>query len=639
LSWFRNLAQTYDRLSNIIGIPDANGNILPPLNHMMKANTNICVTIDGEGKFRRADKESKTIVIPCTEESETERTSGITPHSLHEELGYLACNIDKNTKYLAQLAPWCNRHPKVEAVYKYVVGGTLIDDLRNSGIVVDIDKVNKLKKNGTQKTEKEIRDEVEKQFIRFSVEIEGDSVSHLWEDTSVVEAWQMYCAEPDPNAETLCYVTGRFEKTRLHHPRSIVPGASNAKLISSEDKTNYSFRGRFMEAKETNAISVGASHKAHAALRYLIVTQGYRCDTQAIVAWAIDDGRALPNPFEDSLGIYADAIQTDSDEIIKAQGEIATDYALKLRSALSGYGDVTKLSSTVRHVAIITVDSAVPGRGAVTFYQDMTENEYIDRIVEWHESCHWYFRKKEEEYLSSPSADKIFEVVYGILEGEGGVKIKKQVRERMLHMIVCKERMSRAWVNAAVQHVSNPLSYREKDKRKNKKDGKWDEEKWQDAISVACAISKKFYSECKEGFFMELESECTDRDYLYGRLLAIADRAESHAHYLQMKRSGTKDGTEKRPTNAVRYMPAFAAKPFRTWNVIYSQLNPYIQQLKSAEWYQKKIDDVMSLFKDGDYEDDKPLSGKYLMGYSLQRREFYDTSNNEEVSNELDEED
>lgn len=84
----------------------------------------------------------------------------------------------------------------------------------------------------------------------------------------------------------------------------------------------------------------------------------------------------------------------------------------------------------------------------------------------------------------------------------------------------------------------------------------------------------------------------------------------------------------------IRYMSAFATKPFRTWEVIYRQLNPYIQRLNGAEWYQRELDEIMSLFAEGQYENDKPLNGKYLMGYSLQRRALMNKENNgEEAEN------
>ena len=137
---------------------------------------------------------------------------------------------------------------------------------------------------------------------------------------------------------------------------------------------------------------------------------------------------------------------------------------------------------------------------------------------------------------------------------------------------------------------------------------------------------------------MELDKTCRDRGYLFGRLLAIADRLESHARYLQEGRTG---GTEKRPTNAVRYMSAFASKPLRTWAQIYNQLNPYIQRLNGAEWYQRQIDEIMSLFE-ADALDDRPLDGKYLLGYSLQRRALIsrdDNQNQEDENHESNQED
>ena len=53
---------------------------------------------------------------------------------------------------------------------------------------------------------------------------------------------------------------------------------------------------------------------------------------------------------------------------------------------------------------------------------------------------------------------------------------------------------------------------------------------------------------------MSLEKECCDRDYLYGRLLAVADYAEG----------STYDDNENRPTNAKRLMEAFSNHPCET---------------------------------------------------------------------------
>ncbi len=39
--------------------------------------------------------------------------------------------------------------------------------------------------------------------------------------------------------------------------------------------------------------------------------------------------------------------------------------------------------------------------------------------------------------------------------------------------------------------------------------------------------------ELVEAFSLELDTSCNDRSYLFGRLLAIADKIESYARYLQ----------------------------------------------------------------------------------------------------------
>ena len=600
MSWFSNLAETYNRLSDVIGIPDGNGHVLLPSGHMF-ANTDVCVVINGDGKFRRAEESVENIIIPCTEDSASRAGKVEYPHPLHEQIAYLASDAKKREAYLSQILKWSRFHTKVDAVCKYISEGTLLDDLQASGIKIDNTKL----------------------FIRFSVEVSIDDYdSKLWKDASIVTAWQKYSEQLETDA-TLCYVTGKSGHIRTKHPKGVNSIVNSAKLISSNDSTNYTYRGRFLQPNQANVISDSVSHRAHAMLRYLIATQGYRCDSQAIVAWAVDDGSAATNPLSDSLGLYTTDPQTEMEKVIQAQGEIIDiNYAKKFRSAIAGRGNATELLGETRKIAVIAVDAATTGRMAVTFYKDLPENEYLDHIEFWHENCCWWFRGKGVDYISAPSADRIIAAVHGEPKGESYDKLKKQGRERLLHCILNGERINKGWLSSAVQRVSNPFSY-------DKQDGGWDKFKWETAISVTCAIARKHYIDEKEEVSLELDKAYNDRSYLYGRLLALADKIESHARYLQTKNNDT----DKRPTNAVRYMTAFAAKPFRTWMMIYLQLSPYLQKLDGGEGYQKQIDEIMSIFKDGEYESEKALDGKYLMGYSLQRRALNNRIDREEIEN------
>lgn len=113
---------------------------------------------------------------------------------------------------------------------------------------------------------------------------------------------------------------------------------------------------------------------------------------------------------------------------------------------------------------------------------------------------------------------------------------------------------------------------------------------------------------------MALNTESQDRNYLYGRLLAIADRVEY--------RTFEKD--EVRETNAKRFMNAFSQQPFRTWKVIEERLGPYFVKLSLPERlrYEHMIEDVSWKFQEGDFEKNDALNGLYLLGYHNQSYAF-----------------
>ena len=71
---------------------------------------------------------------------------------------------------------------------------------------------------------------------------------------------------------------------------------------------------------------------------------------------------------------------------------------------------------------------------------------------------------------------------------------------------------------------------------------------------------------------MSLEENRTTRDYLYGRLLAIAENIEDRALYV---------ARETRDTKAAKLMQRFASHPFSTWRNIEIALVPYKTRLRA----------------------------------------------------------
>ena len=115
---------------------------------------------------------------------------------------------------------------------------------------------------------------------------------------------------------------------------------------------------------------------------------------------------------------------------------------------------------------------------------------------------------------------------------------------------------------------------------------------------------------------MALEEERKTRDYLYGRLLAIAEKIEETALYV---------GGEDRPTTAARLMQRFADRPFSTWRNIYLALQPYMQRLQASRAgflanRKKELDTILSAFQPDEFISERPLSGEFLLGYHCQKQ-------------------
>lgn len=113
---------------------------------------------------------------------------------------------------------------------------------------------------------------------------------------------------------------------------------------------------------------------------------------------------------------------------------------------------------------------------------------------------------------------------------------------------------------------------------------------------------------------MSLERNRPTRSYLYGRLLAVAEKLEEATY--------SKD--EHRATNAERHMQIFADKPFSTWAVIEKSLIPYKRTLRANQpgiynYYDNEIQEIMTQFKPDEYAQDQRLDGEFLLAYHCQR--------------------
>ena len=608
MAWMQKLYETYEACADKVEKP---GNKLWPLAHFVK-QAHVEITIDEKGTFRRVQllghHESATL-ISSTEKS-AGRTRGFAPHPLCEEVGYCAADypkIDKKkySEYMKLLKDWCNSqqysHPKVEAIYRYLRKERLWKDL-GKYITLPMKIENRQGKKTTIKDDKI--------FIRWKVEIFGDKCPEVWKDGEIINKWALF--DMSRNAkEGFCMVQGEYTRLSQNAPRFIRWPGDGAKLISANDFNGYTFRGRFTDEKDDyqkQACSVGfdVTQKAHSALRWLINRQGYRNGDQVFVAWAVA-GKPVADPFADSLKLFLDIeekeIAPPEESVIAQPGDVGQAFVLRLNKAIAGYG--ARIDPT-DNIVVMGLDSATPGRMAIIFYRELKGSEFLKRIQSWHAQYAWPQNfGKDKLFVGVPSPRDIAEGSFGRRLDD---KLLKTTVERLLPCIVDGRMVPHDLVISCARRGSNRVGM--------------DHCEWEKCLGIACAMFKGYNKERK--YKMTLEKDRTTRDYLYGRLLAIADNIEGYALKL---------AEEGRNTTAARLMQRFADRPFSTWRNIELALMPYKSRLRASEkgsglLYKREqvLDEIMCAFKPDDFIKDTALTGEFLLGYHCQRSVLFQSS-------------
>jgi CRISPR-associated protein Csd1 len=619
MSWIQKLYETSAEINKL----QLNRSEQPwPVSHVAK-KAHVEVTIDMYGNFRRVRSlgwDEAITIIPVTESS-ANRTNTDAPHPLCEELSYCAADLpgkkEKRFNSMTQLLEsWANSqysHPKVKAVKAYLKKGELYKDLFENNIF-PFKTVNPKGK----KTAVEDR----KVFVRWRIEEPGNPCSGTWEDESLIESWVNFDARqnmPKPEGLSFCMLSAQNIRIAKGHHRFLRTSDDGAKLISSNDTEGFTFRGRFTDGKDDSgkqACTVGyiESQKAHNALRWLIRRQGYhkvedefvRC----FVAWAVSC-KPIPDPCANSWDFLGNEFQMDN-ALAPQIGDVGQSFALRFNKKLAGYkANITDTEDIV----VMGLDSATPGRMAITFYRELTGSEFLERIEKWHSDFAWfqnYGRDKDDKkkmvlFQGAPAPKDIAWCAYGRkMEGKNGIKLLNATVERLLPSIIDGRPIPYDLVEQCVRRASNRVSF------KQEKDGRQPD--FEKCLGIACALYKGIYNE--RGYIMALEEERNSRDYLYGRLLAVAEKLESMALFF---------ANEKRETTAARLMQRFADRPFSTWLTIETSLTPYKSRINSKRpgllnGYMELTDRICCQFQADEFTQDSRLSGEFLLAYHCQRK-------------------
>lgn len=602
MSWYEELYKIYEYNNSDRRIYDDNEPVMLPVAHST-ANAQIELKIDLNGNFKGAsavEKENAVTVIPATEGSAT-RTSGVCAMPFDDKLIYIAgdyINYAEGKKsdnsghfinYMNQLRNWLAseyNHPFVNALYTYLDKKCLISDLVKAGVIKLDETTGKFKNS-----EKIAGIPQEDSFVRIII-FTDNGVVETWKDKSLQESFISFNSLL-MGEKQLCYASGEVVPSTYKHPSKIRNSGDKAKLMSTNDENGFSYRGRFADKEQAVSIGYEYSQKIHNALRWLREKQGRNYDSMTVIVWA-SAMQKLPKSTE-SFWDIDEFTEEDKETEIPSTMPM---YIEMLKNMI--FGVKKKLEPNTK-VMVMGLDAATAGRISMSMYSEIEGSQYLANIEKWHSEAAWlqFSGKLKKKLINSFSVYDIIKYAYGTEQGNFVECDKKIVRDNILRLLNCVTngaKLPSDIVNALYQKASNPLAY---DKDYNHRA----------VLETACGIIRKQRIDNGKGdVSMAYDPTVTDRSYLYGCLLAIADKAENETY--------SADERNFRVTNAKRYWNAFSQRPYMTWGIIEERLRPYMNKLgKNQVKYSKWINEITSKMNAETFSDNSRLSPLYLLGY------------------------
>ena len=395
-------------------------------------------------------------------------------------------------------------------------------------------------------------------------------------------------------------LTGKTDFISTTHTFS----TGTSKLIAVGD--DLVFKGKFKEYYEALSVSFDVSQKAHNTLKWLVAKergQAYRNYPQIIVAFTIN-GRG---------------------------GNIGEVFGNDFVKSIKGYRDFEEFEQN-ENIVLLEMNAASPGRACIAYYKELLGSQYLKNVKNWHKKYYWQQflkiknkdnQKEEYQYFYGTPSINTIATVYFYKKDRSSVekneqKIKSKLIRDLMPSVLENKNIPEYIEKHFIEKASNPVAL--------------NNNQWKTILRIACSIYKgNHYSFCchrlygenkkedenkkEEDYLMSVDENCKDRNYLYGRLLAVIDNAEKTALLKQNKEnSNTKEAI--RLTNAQRLMRQFSIKPFETWKFLYEKFNDAYKKRVNGYWIDKTIVDIKDKFTSiKEFENNSKLTGLYLLGY------------------------
>ncbi len=586
--------RTYESRKNYAGKQEATEDeALVPVGHRTtKAQIEIALTKEGRLRSVQAvPKGEEMTIIPVTEESASRTSTKAAANPLSDYLSYLGgYDAKKFASYTNILGSWAHSeytHPKVNAVWKYICGGTLMTDLQEAGLL-------ELDEKGKPVHGKLKGVEADKYLIRWQILPPlGDEATECWRDPTLFDSFSAFYENVCVNQKKkeLCLLAGVWALPLYLHPKGTLPQSYGAKLISSNDSKGFTFRGRLADEYEAGTVSMLASQKAHNSLRWLVVNHSVRLtrnSDRTFLCWSVQRDTKEPQ-------------QIMSEFVMGEDTEAFLSYRKQLHETLGSY---EKTLQDDDDIIVAALEAVTKGRLSVTYYSELKAGDFLKRTEHWYNTFGW----RSDRYGEfSPSLFRVARCAFGGVTGKITQSENKMLDgqvQRLMYCLLNQQPFPTDVLRALVDKANKLALY-----KKNERDK---EDTREVILTTACAAVRKYRKDYfKEEWGLMLDKENTNRSYLYGRLLAVAEKAERSAY----------DSGEDRETNAIRMQAIFSQRPHYAWRIIEEALLPYYRHMKPGlrEYFKGFAEDVLSKFTVEEFVSNEKLDDTYLLGYYHQR--------------------
>ncbi len=575
-------------------------------------------------------------IFPVTPDSVKRSGGAISPNPLFEKLDYMAGDwnlivedesILENKRnnfeaYKKILGKWANfsKFPQIKIIYEFISKAKIIELLLRKFSLKDLigaqaqeeEEGEEIKENletSSENDESENKSQ-DKLAIQLSKAKESKNVKKL---ADIFVRFKVYCDDNRPEVyfredilrewvenyteilglktlDELDYISGRIETLQSFYPKKIRNQGDGARIISSNDKTIRTFGGRFNPKEPEQVATLGQKSMLEAlyALSWLIKNnRAFNYDGLVVLSWSAE--------FIEEANIYN--MFSNYEEDGKYVFNVPSN---KVTTSLVMYGKRSKGldNFTSQHkVNVLVLDGESKGRISICYYNELDSTKYYQNLENWCKTLCWEWKnfKTKEFEIRTPNFYHIYDLIHR--ESKEDKKLKKHFFKEILPCVIEGKAIPRYFVKSAFKKVCKPESFR-------------DYFDWQENICVACAIFNKFYKKEK---YMKLDTNETDRSYLFGRLLALAERIENTATNYAGQ------------TNAERLFTRFTMRPGQTFSTLQKQLVPYFDKLYGngkaglANYFKNQIAEILDKMGKEEFTSNKALNEMFILGYYGQR--------------------